>query len=157
MRGDTKKSCRIDQHTAIEEDEEQFDPSEDARDYDQVARDLPVFCVSSRAFQKLSGQLTKDAIHTIGFSTLEDTGIPQLQKHTMQLTEGIRMRGSRRFLNELGQLLNSIKHWATTEGYLAASKEVQKFNEEFLYTSLDGLFEVSTTDNPLFLLCWTTY
>jgi hypothetical protein len=31
---------------AQKEDEENFDPEEDIRDYDKVARSLPVFCCS---------------------------------------------------------------------------------------------------------------
>ncbi|KAI7481324.1 hypothetical protein KC351_g6460 [Hortaea werneckii] len=50
----------LDQENAEEEDPEHFDPEEDLRDYDEVARNLPVFCVSSRAYQKLSGRLKKD-------------------------------------------------------------------------------------------------
>lgn len=49
----------LDQENAAEEDEEGFDPEEDLRDYDAVARSLPVFCVSSRAYQKLSGRMVK--------------------------------------------------------------------------------------------------
>ena len=43
----------LDQELAAEEDEENFDPAKDIRDYDEVARSLPVFCVSSRGYQKL--------------------------------------------------------------------------------------------------------
>ncbi|KAI6827790.1 hypothetical protein KC340_g9470 [Hortaea werneckii] len=50
----------LDQENAEEEDPEHFNPEEDLRDYDEVARNLPVFCVSSRAYQKLSGRLKKD-------------------------------------------------------------------------------------------------
>lgn len=139
--------CRLDQEAAIEEDEEGFDPNEEARDYEEVARNFPVFCVSSRAFQKLSGRLQKDALHINGFSNLEDTEIPQLQRYTEQLTLGTRVSGSRKFLNELGQLLNSMKHWATNEGYVAPSKEIQRINEEFLRTGLNCLLEVSTADD----------
>ena len=55
---------------AAEEDAEGFDPEADARDYDEVARSLPVFCVSSRAYQKLSGCLKKDP-NVPGFTTVE--------------------------------------------------------------------------------------
>ncbi|KAK3067558.1 hypothetical protein LTR53_015506 [Teratosphaeriaceae sp. CCFEE 6253] len=50
----------LDQENAEEEDPDNFDPTQDARDYEQVARDLPVFCVSSRAYQKLAGRFKKD-------------------------------------------------------------------------------------------------
>ncbi len=35
----------LDQELAAEEDEENFNPDTEARDYDEVARGLPVFCV----------------------------------------------------------------------------------------------------------------
>ena len=47
----------LDQENAEEEDPDNFDPEEDIRDYDEVARTLPVFCVSSKAYQKLSGRM----------------------------------------------------------------------------------------------------
>ncbi|ROW06521.1 hypothetical protein VMCG_04292 [Cytospora schulzeri] len=61
----------LDQQTAIEEDETAFDPDEDVRDYDEVARSLPVFTVSGRAYQKLSGRLRKDAVHEL-YTAVED-------------------------------------------------------------------------------------
>ena len=45
----------LDQELAEEEDQANFNPDVDARDYEEVARSLPVFCVSSRAYQKLQG------------------------------------------------------------------------------------------------------
>ena len=35
----------LDQELAAEDDEDNFDPDADVRDYDEVARGLPVFCV----------------------------------------------------------------------------------------------------------------
>ena len=46
----------LDQEIAAEDDEENFNPDVDVRDYDEVAQSLKCFCVSSRAYQKLSGQ-----------------------------------------------------------------------------------------------------
>ncbi|KAL8759598.1 MAG: hypothetical protein Q9199_000642 [Rusavskia elegans] len=70
----------IDQEIAAEEDENNFNPDEDARDYDEVARSLPVFCVSSRGYQKLRGRLRKDPA-VPGFTSVEETEIPALQAH----------------------------------------------------------------------------
>src|SRR5882724_11628542 len=50
----------LDMESAQEEDPDQFNPDEQLRDYDEVARSLPVFCVSSRAYQKLRGRLQRD-------------------------------------------------------------------------------------------------
>jgi hypothetical protein len=64
----------LDQENLAEEDEEAFNPDEEIRDYDEVAQSLPVFCVSSRAYQKMSGRLKKDE-KVPGFTTLEETGV----------------------------------------------------------------------------------
>lgn len=69
----------IDQEIAAEEDEENFDPEDEVRDYDRVARELPVFCVSSRAYQYLKGRLRKDG-SVRGFQDVSETEIPMLQK-----------------------------------------------------------------------------
>ncbi|KAL2874899.1 hypothetical protein SGCOL_009877 [Colletotrichum sp. CLE4] len=108
--------CRLDQEAAIEEDEDTFNPDEDIRDYDKVARNLPVFCVSSRAYQKMRGRLQKDDFNNDGFRDVNETEVPQLQQHAKKLTEGGRAASGRRFLTELRQLLNSMKMWAANDG-----------------------------------------
>ena len=70
----------IDQEIAAEEDEDNFNPDNDVRDYDEVAKSLPVFCVSSRGYQKLQGRLRKDP-PVPGFTSIEETEIPALQAH----------------------------------------------------------------------------
>jgi hypothetical protein len=112
------------------EDEDNFDPDVDIRDYDAVAQSLPVFCVSSRAFQSLSGRLKKDNISHSGFLRLEDTEVPQLQAHARKLTEGSRLANSRRFLNDLMQLVNSMKMWAANDGSQSALCDKDKRKEE---------------------------
>ena len=65
----------IDQENSAEEDEESFDPEHEIRDYRQVAEPLPVFCVSSRSYQKSCGRMRKDnGVH--GFVTDQETEIP---------------------------------------------------------------------------------
>ncbi|EAA33384.2 hypothetical protein GE21DRAFT_6469 [Neurospora crassa] len=120
----------LDQETAIEEDEENFDPDVDLRDYDKVAETLPVFCVSSRAFQKLSGRLVRDKFNSAGFRSLEETEIPQLQAHAQKLTENGRAASCRRFLADLSQLLNSLSMWATNDGTRSNLTDSEKRAEE---------------------------
>jgi hypothetical protein len=91
---------------------------------------LPVFCVSSRAFQSLSGRLKKDKINSSGFQSLDDTEIPQLQAHARKLTESSRLADSRRFLNDLMQLVNSMKMWATNDGSQSELNDLDKQLEE---------------------------
>ncbi len=105
----------LDEELAVEEDEEHFDPTVEIRDYDEVARSLPVFCVSSRGYQKLQGRLRKDPA-VPGFKSIEETEIPKLQDHCRQLTEKGRSESCRRFLNNLSQLLNSMSLWASSDG-----------------------------------------
>ncbi|KAK5710822.1 hypothetical protein LTR15_012799 [Elasticomyces elasticus] len=105
----------LDQENAEEEDPDAFDPTEDIRDYEQVARDLPVFCVSSRAYQKLEGRFKKDK-DVPGFESKEQTEIPQLQVHCKKLTENGRQAGCRRFLNSLTQVLTSLGLWSSDDG-----------------------------------------
>lgn len=68
----------LDQETAAEKDDANFDPDQDARDYSVVAAGLPVFCISSRAFQKLSGRLEKDDFDAHGFASPEDTEVSNM-------------------------------------------------------------------------------
>ncbi|KAB2104794.1 hypothetical protein AG0111_0g6933 [Alternaria gaisen] len=80
----------IDQENAAEEDENNFDPEVEMRDYDKVARSLPVSCVSSRAYQKMCGRMQKDD-GVPGFIDPQDTEVPQLQAHCRKLSEGLQM------------------------------------------------------------------
>ncbi|KAF2455772.1 hypothetical protein BDY21DRAFT_288795 [Lineolata rhizophorae] len=115
----------LDQENAIEEDEEHFNPDDDIRDYDAVASSLPVFCVSSRAYQKLSGRMKKDP-DVAGFTDLEDTEIPRLKARCKMLTESGRAANCRAFLNNLNQLLLSLRLWSSNSGSGANMSEDQK-------------------------------
>jgi hypothetical protein len=106
----------LDQDNAAEQDEEHFNPDVDIRDYEEIARSLPVFCVSSRAYQKMSGRLEKDG-KVLGFKTPEQTGMPQLKVHCKKLTEAGRILSCRVFLNGLSGLLLSISLWCRNDGF----------------------------------------
>ena len=77
------------------------------RDYGEVAKRLPVFCVSSKAYQKISGRLEKDEPVT-GFTRLEHTEIPALQQHALGIAHETRAVTCRRFLDDLGRFLTSL-------------------------------------------------
>ena len=133
----------LDQEIAAEEDEENFNPDAEFRDYDEVARALPVFCISSRAYQKLQGRLRKDP-YVPGFTSIDQTGIPQLQAHCEKLTETGRAAKCRTFINKLSQLLNSLALWASSDGTGANLTVSQKAREEsYLQKGMDGLESVS--------------
>jgi hypothetical protein len=105
----------LDQESAAEEDEDNFNPDEELRDYEQVARSLPVFCVSSRAYQEISGRLRKDD-NVPGFKTAEETEMPQLQAHCKKLTEAGCIQTARAFLLNLCQQLTTFSLWASDDG-----------------------------------------
>ncbi|OTA63095.1 hypothetical protein K449DRAFT_349574 [Hypoxylon sp. EC38] len=140
----------LDQENAAEEDDTTFDPDQDLRDYDEVARSLPVFCVSSRAYQKLSGRLRKDDFQSQGFMSPEDTEIPQLQQHAKKLTEAGRASSCRKFLNDLTQLTNSMKLWTSSDGTQSTLTDVERRREEMhlrkLLNDLEKGFETSVKE-----------
>ena len=103
----------MDQEIAAEDDDD-FNPDCDARDYTKVAQDLPVFCVSARGYQSLKGRLRKDRAVNC-FQKLRDTGVPMLQQHCIKLTESGRIANCRRFLNSLLQFLNSLALWTSSD------------------------------------------
>ncbi|CAF9943183.1 MAG: hypothetical protein ALECFALPRED_010769, partial [Alectoria fallacina] len=129
----------LDQELAAEEDEENFNPDAEIRNYDDVARGLPVFCVSSRGYQKLQGRLRKDP-HIAGFTSIEETEIPQLQAHCEKLTETGRSANCRTFINKLSQLLNSLTLWASSDGTSANMTAEQRAREaRYLQKGLKSL------------------
>ncbi|KAG9195536.1 hypothetical protein G6011_00657 [Alternaria panax] len=131
----------IDQENAAEEDEDNFNPDEELRDYDQVARSLPVFCVSSRAYQKMCGRMQKDD-EVPGFVTPEETEVPQLQAHCRKLTEGGRIQTSRAFMTSVCQMLNTFSLWASNDGIgLKMSSEEKQKQIVYLQRRLSELTE----------------
>ncbi|KAL8800856.1 MAG: hypothetical protein Q9182_004876 [Xanthomendoza sp. 2 TL-2023] len=129
----------IDQEIAAEEDEDNFNPDNEVRDYDEVAKSLPVFCVSSRGYQKLQGRLRKEP-PVPGFRTVEETEIPALQAHCEKLTETGRAANCRAFINRLSSLLNSLTIWASSDGTGANLTAEQKAKEaRYLQKGLEGL------------------
>lgn len=118
----------LDREAAEDADSENFDPEVQLRDYTEVANQLPVFCVSSRGYQKLRGRLRKDGDPPV-FENVEQTGIPALQKHCEKLTEKGRTMSASRFLTNLSQLCNSLSLWSTSDGTVNQLSEVQKAKE----------------------------
>lgn len=133
----------IDQELAAEEDEENFNPDAEVRDYEAVAHGLPVFCVSSRGYQKLQGRLRKDP-PVPGFTSVEETEIPALQAHCEKLTERGRSANCQSFINKLSQLLNSLTLWASSDGTGANMTAEERAKEaRYLQKGLKSLESVS--------------
>lgn len=83
-----------------------------APDYARIAQSLPVFCVSSRGYQSLTGR-SKDA--TIGgYRSLADTEIPQLQEHAMRLGDLELATTRKAFLADLAGHLRSLLLWSSS-------------------------------------------
>nr|OQO23405.1 hypothetical protein B0A51_11937 [Rachicladosporium sp. CCFEE 5018] len=124
----------LDHEDAADENPDAFNPDEDLRDYDEVARSLPVYCVSSRAYQKLSGRLQKDCA-VDGFTHVDQTEIPQLQAYCKQLTENGRAAACKRFLNSVNQLLTSLCLWSSDDGTGLKMTNQQRTDERVFLTN----------------------
>ncbi|GFF30677.1 hypothetical protein IFM58399_02648 [Aspergillus lentulus] len=94
---------------------------------------LPVFCVSTKAYQKLQGRLQKNEPGVAGFTELEQTEIPQLQAHCIRLTEGPRKASSKLFLIELKKLLQSMSLWSSATGSAHVLPDAKKQEMEAGY------------------------
>ncbi|KAF3766150.1 hypothetical protein M406DRAFT_329991 [Cryphonectria parasitica EP155] len=129
----------LDQQTAMEKDEWAFDPNVEARDYDAVARSLPVFCVSARAYQKLTGKLVDENVQVQGFIQPDDTEIPGLQAHARTLTKAGRRDKARYLINDADELLNSMKIWTTSTRAVHMTKAEIVQRKEFLGKQLSVL------------------
>lgn len=88
-------------------DEENFDTSVKKRDYEEISSSLPVYCISSRAYQQLRGRAKRET-RVQSFRHLVDTEIPLLQEHAKKLPEQGRILAYKTFLNEFCLLSNSL-------------------------------------------------
>ncbi|EXF81114.1 hypothetical protein CFIO01_08210 [Colletotrichum fioriniae PJ7] len=76
-------------------------------DYEQIGKNLPVFCISSRGYQQLRGRMKKD-YRVVGFTSLDDTGIPGLRDHTLEQAAAIQASHFRHHLSEICRLLGAL-------------------------------------------------
>ncbi|TLD13539.1 uncharacterized protein PgNI_04082 [Pyricularia grisea] len=130
----------LDEAALIDEDESLFNPDVDFRDYGRVADSLPVFCVSSHAYQHLCGRNEQDNFNAEGFRCVEDTEIPQLAKHVQGMTETSRVSHCRRFLNDLLQLVESMSIWTRPrEDQAQANDEEQNSFHDNLRRELEAV------------------
>ena len=143
----------MDEETAGEADEEGFDPAVDVRNYDEVARSLPVFCVSSRGYQKLCGCLKKNP-KVPGFTAIEQPEIPAPLAHRKQLTISGGDAACKLFITTLSQLLDSLTSWASADGtgtHLAAK---QREKEARLLTNSLKSLEIVSGPQQLYDRLW---
>ncbi|KAI0010153.1 hypothetical protein F4779DRAFT_578938 [Xylariaceae sp. FL0662B] len=130
----------LDQENSQRENPEKFDPEHDVRDYNQVAQSLPVFCVSSRAYQCHCGRLEKNEYADKGFPDLEATQMPQLIAHAKDLTIEGRLNTGKTFLNGLLQNLNSLYIWSSSfENEVELSDAEKQANKDNIKLALMDL------------------
>ncbi|CCX17440.1 Similar to hypothetical protein MYCGRDRAFT_77304 [Mycosphaerella graminicola IPO323]; acc. no. EGP83166 [Pyronema omphalodes CBS 100304] len=135
----------LDLEAAEERDGDNFNPDVEIRDYDEVANSLPVFCVSSRGYQKLKGRLKEDGDSPV-FSQIEQTGMPKLQTHCTKLTQKGRLATGRRFLAGVSQVCNSLNLWSSglNVELTASGKDREMFRLNQKFTDLDRRLSKAT-------------
>ena len=139
IRQDFAKGVKeLDGETDVE-DNEDYDPCLDLRDYETVKRSLNIFCVSAREFQKFQGHFAED--HVSGFPNVADTGIPALRAHCIAATEAKRVRSYKFFLTHFDRFLNSLLIWCSRRCFqtqIEGQPELEK-------ASLDEMLQVLRT------------
>ena len=75
---------------------------------------LPVFCVSSLGHQNLT-EYVDDQDTSTPFSDQDETGIPELQKYTVEKARLYHKQAEEDNLNELRRVLSSIDLWANSD------------------------------------------
>ncbi|KAK0732828.1 hypothetical protein B0T21DRAFT_402870 [Apiosordaria backusii] len=116
-----------------------FDPNQPQRDYEEVAKKLKVFCVSSKGYQKMLGRLASD--ETVGgFFGVEDTEIPSLKRHALEIVSNTLASTHRSFLRDLCRIL-TILHLRVViaDQPLKLADELKEKETEFLTLALQDL------------------
>lgn len=110
MKNDFATSLKeYEQHIAAQAPD--FDPDVKMKDYSVVADQLPVFCVSSKGYQRLAG-LSKERNCIDQFSDKMQTEIPALYNYAKNLARVSRKEYLDRFITDAALLITTIKMWA---------------------------------------------
>ncbi|KXH60097.1 hypothetical protein CSAL01_09810 [Colletotrichum salicis] len=113
---------------------------QESTDYEQIGEELAVFCISSRGYQQLRGRMRKDA-RVLGFTSLDDTGVPGLCNHTLSLTADIQAGYFKSHLNEIGRVLQGMDLFlAGDEATLKLSEAEREAECQFLKMTLKNLY-----------------
>ncbi|KAK4668428.1 uncharacterized protein QC764_0102090 [Podospora pseudoanserina] len=96
----------LDEEDAAYDDD--YDPSKVQQDkYYKIGKKLPVFCVSSNSYHKLMGRLQEDeSIH--GFTTTDDTQVPMLKEHALNIVAQIECENYRQVLRDFARFLTGL-------------------------------------------------
>ncbi|KAL2016279.1 hypothetical protein VTK56DRAFT_3907 [Thermocarpiscus australiensis] len=120
------------------QDEASFDPKIMARDYSEVANKLPVFCVSAKAYHKMSGRLKRDE-DISGFPLVDDTEIPALKNHALGIVQSARQAACGRFLDDLKHFLQKLYLQVIIDETLNMGDDFRQLELEFLQESIEIL------------------
>ncbi|KAG7290833.1 hypothetical protein NEMBOFW57_000838 [Staphylotrichum longicolle] len=152
LTSEMKAACiRLDQDTAAEQDEDSFDPDDVQRDYAEVANQLPVFCISSKAYQKISGRLRRDEAIS-GFAALEDTEIPALKSHILGIVQSVRQATCRRSLTDVSNLLQKLYLQVVVHESMKLEDDLREMEMKFLEESINTLKSGTLVDRvPTFI------
>ncbi|KAI7787974.1 tat pathway signal sequence [Diaporthe eres] len=157
-----KKAIRVDFSAGIKEidedegqDDENYDPSVEKRDYDEVARSLPVFTISAKAFQQICHPKKREN-QVAGFKTLLDTEIPQLTEHAKKLPEQGRIAARRAFLHEFRRLLGSLTLWCTAGEFDAGDSQMNSEDQTYEMKYLNGAMHNLRSDLNLIVVAQKT-
>ena len=114
-------------HDTMESTDEQAAPLQDT---------VLVFCVSSRAYQRLT-----KGTQVPGFKTLEQSGIPQLRYHCQETARAQRALKLKAFLVGFEHLITSLSTWSSEDGALGDARIDQNHGIELL-AALEGIQKV---------------
>lgn len=98
---------------------------------------LPVFCVSSRGYQTLSGRMMEDGVK--GYSHASQTEIPALQKHCKRLATLQFERDSEKFIKSMEQYLGKLRTWSTPPMELSSGQK--RAQREAMSKTISGTIE----------------
>ncbi|KAL0930832.1 Nuclear GTPase SLIP-GC 4 [Colletotrichum truncatum] len=122
----------------------------DQPDYNKIGQDLPVFCISSRGYQQLRGRMKKDR-RVAGFVSLDDTEIPALREHTLELANRIQVRHFKHHMSEISRLLGMMDLFIAGDmASTALSSQEKEAETQYLQKSLEKL---GTTLGELLSTC----
>lgn len=109
----------------MEEDESSFNPDQVYEEAIEVGKNMPVFCISSRVYQKLMGMMEEEDFATTGYQTIEDTEIPRLQSKAQSMTEEARNNRCQKILRQIFSLAQSIGCWITGQDIFRAKLDAE--------------------------------
>ncbi|CAP68755.1 uncharacterized protein PODANS_7_7240 [Podospora anserina S mat+] len=116
--------------------------------YYEIVKKLPVFCVSSNAYHKLMGRLQEgESIH--GFTTTDDTQIPMLKEHALNIVAQIECENYRQVLRDFARFLTGLhlrvlvaaKHYTLAEDIREVEKAILQDRLNELQQRFDSMIE----------------